>query len=90
MLALLPVPDGCGQSAVVSQEAARELRDGGHIGPWDPAAPDGHADARQAGPGGQGHPLGLPEPVGDADRHIVLTGLEEHSRHASQIIGQDE
>jgi hypothetical protein len=41
-------------------------------------------------PGGQGHPLGLPEPVGDADRHIVLTGLEEHSRHASQIIGQDE
>jgi hypothetical protein len=56
----------------------------------DPAAPDGHADARRAGPGGQGHPLGLPEPVGDADRYIVLTGLEEHSRHASQIIGQDE
>jgi hypothetical protein len=35
-------------------------------------------------------PSGCPSRSGDADRHIVLTGLEEHSRHASQIIGQDE
>ncbi len=70
-----------------------ELRDGGYIGPGNQRPRKGMEPHASSGQTVSVKSLMPPQPIGqpagDVNRHLALTGLDEHRGHSGQMISQE-